>query len=93
MIMDPYATVVLQYVVWQIYLADIYWLKEQILEQRVLGLGIRMNQKENLIIDLPLIDWRLGRIVIAPSAISSWCSTGEILEPQLSDPTQIKRPV
>lgn len=52
-----------------------------------------MSQKENLIIYLPLIDWRLGRMVIAPSAISSWCSTGEILEPQLSDPTQIKCPV
>lgn len=36
---------------------------------------------------LPLMDWRLGRIVTAPSAISSWWSTGEILEPQLSDPT------
>lgn len=39
------------------------------------------------------MDCRLGRMVTAPSAISSWFSIGEILEPQLSDPTQMKWPV
>lgn len=39
---------------------------------------------------VPLMDWRLGRMVTAPSAISSWCTTGEIFEPQLSEPTQMK---
>lgn len=42
---------------------------------------------------VPLIDWRLGRMVTAPSAISSCCTTGEIFEPQLSEPTQMKCPV
>lgn len=38
------------------------------------------------------MDWRLGSMVMAPSAISSWCSTGDIFDPQLSDPIQIKWP-
>lgn len=42
---------------------------------------------------IPLMDCRLGRMVTAPSAISSWFSIGEILEPQLSEPTQMKWPV
>lgn len=42
---------------------------------------------------IPLMDCRLGRMVTAPSAISSWFRMGEILEPQLSDPTQMKCPV
>lgn len=42
---------------------------------------------------LPLTDILLGRMVIAPSATTSWCRTGEILEPQLSDPTHRKWPV
>lgn len=39
------------------------------------------------------MDCRFGRMVTAPSAISSWFSIGEILDPQLSEPTQIKWPV
>ena len=39
------------------------------------------------------MDSLLGRMVTAPSAISSWSSTGEILDPQLSEPTQMKCPV
>lgn len=39
------------------------------------------------------MDCRFGRMVTAPSAISSWFRIGEILDPQLSEPTQIKWPV
>lgn len=39
------------------------------------------------------MDCLLGRMVTAPSAISSWLSIGAILEPQLSEPTQMKCPV
>lgn len=39
------------------------------------------------------MDCRFGRMVTAPSAISSWFSIGVILEPQLSEPTQMKWPV
>lgn len=42
---------------------------------------------------LPLTDTRLGRMVTEPSATSSRCRTGEILEPQLSEPIQMKCPV
>lgn len=42
---------------------------------------------------LPSTDARLGRIVMAPSATLSWPITGEILEPQLSEPTHRKWPV
>lgn len=44
----------------------------------------------NKVISVPLMDCRLGRMVTAPSAISSCCTTGEILDPQLSEPTQMK---
>ena len=42
---------------------------------------------------IPLMDWRFGRMVMAPSATLSWCSTGEIFDPQLSDPTHKKWPI
>lgn len=42
---------------------------------------------------LPRTDILLGRMVTAPSATSSRCSTGAILEPQLSEPIQKKWPV
>jgi len=42
---------------------------------------------------LPLTETRLGRMVTEPSATSSRCRTGEILEPQLSEPIQMKCPV
>lgn len=42
---------------------------------------------------IPLMDCRLGRMVTAPSAISSWFRIGVILDPQLSEPTQMKWPV
>lgn len=42
---------------------------------------------------LPSTDTRLGRIVMAPSATISWPVTGELLDPQLSDPTHKKWPV
>ena len=41
---------------------------------------------------LPSIDVLLGRMVTAPSAISSCCWTGEIFDPQLSEPIQRKCP-
>lgn len=44
-------------------------------------------------VSLPSTDARLGRIVMAPSATLSWPITGEILDPQLSDPTHRKWPV
>lgn len=42
---------------------------------------------------LPSTDARLGRMVMAPSATLSWPITGEILDPQLSEPTHRKWPV
>lgn len=45
------------------------------------------------LLGLPRTDILLGRIVTAPSATSSRCSTGAILEPQLSEPIQKKWPV
>lgn len=42
---------------------------------------------------LPLTETRLGRMVTEPSATSSRCRTGAILEPQLSEPIQMKCPV
>lgn len=41
----------------------------------------------------PSTDALLGRMVTAPSATRSCCTTGEILEPQLSEPTHRKWPV
>lgn len=42
---------------------------------------------------LPSTDALLGRMVMAPSATRSWPITGEILDPQLSEPTHRKWPV
>lgn len=42
---------------------------------------------------IPLTETRLGRMVTEPSATSSRCRTGAILEPQLSEPIQMKCPV
>lgn len=42
---------------------------------------------------VPLTETRLGRMVTEPSATSSRCRTGAILEPQLSEPIQMKCPV
>lgn len=46
-----------------------------------------------LLLSLPSTDALLGRIVMAPSATLSWPITGEILDPQLSEPTHRKWPV
>lgn len=45
------------------------------------------------LLGLPRTDILLGRMVTAPSATSSRCSTGALLEPQLSEPIQKKWPV
>lgn len=42
---------------------------------------------------LPSMDARLGRMVTAPSATSSWLRMGEFFAPQLSEPTNKKWPV
>ncbi len=42
---------------------------------------------------LPSMDALFGRMVMAPSATLSCWTTGDILEPQLSDPTHRKWPV
>lgn len=55
--------------------------------------GSIMTFKPDFYTFLPSTDARLGRIVMAPSATLSWPITGEILEPQLSDPTHRKWPV
>lgn len=43
--------------------------------------------------DLPSMEALLGRMVMAPTATSSRFKMGEILDPQLSEPTQRKWPV
>lgn len=43
--------------------------------------------------DLPSMEALLGKMVMAPTATSSRFKMGEILDPQLSEPTQRKWPV
>ncbi len=51
------------------------------------------NWKDAYVYFKPSIDALLGRMVTAPSATSSWSRMGELLAPQLSDPTNLNWPV
>lgn len=55
--------------------------------------GAGRQEEQHRVEHLPRTDILLGRMVTAPSATSSRCSTGALLEPQLSEPTQKKWPV
>lgn len=69
-------------------------------ENKYESTGIELELQEKCLIRicplegiLPSIDALFGRMVIAPSATLSCWTTGDIFEPQLSDPTHRKWPV
>lgn len=60
-----------------------------------IGIGLELQEKHSIRMYIleepsPSMDALFGRMVIAPSATLSCWTTGDILEPQLSDPTHRK---